>query len=53
MYLFHKWSFFYIACPENYLAVDGDVPGGGLTGGYQATLEECKNSADVLKLYAN
>ena len=38
--------FFHIACPENYLAVDGDVPGGGLTGGYRATLEECKNDCE-------
>ena len=26
-----------------YLAMDGDVEGGGLSGGYSASLEECKN----------
>ena len=31
------------ACPLWYLAMDGDVQGGGLTGGYSATLYQCKN----------
>ena len=42
-----KWLLLYIACPESYLAVDGDVVGGGLTGGYTATLEECKKDCDA------
>ena len=29
------------------MAVDGDVVGGGLTGGYTATLEECKKDCDA------
>ena len=40
-------GYFHIACPESYLAVDGDVLGGGLTGGYTATLEECKKDCDA------
>ena len=30
-------------CPTGYEASDGDVAGAGLTGGYSASLEECKN----------
>ena len=40
-------KYFYTACPESYLAVNGDVEGGGLTGGYTATLEECKKDCDA------
>ena len=33
-------------CPPGYLAMDGDVSGGGLTGGYSATLYKCKYDCD-------
>ena len=29
--------------------MDGDVSGGGLTGGYDATLQKCKNDCDARK----
>ena len=29
------------------MAVDGDVPGGGLTGGYGASPEKCKNDCEA------
>ena len=34
-------------CPVGYLAMDGDVAGGGLIGGYSASLETCKNDCDA------
>ena len=34
-------------CPTGYLPMDGDVSGGGLTGGYDATLQTCKKDCDA------
>ena len=36
----------FLACPPSYLEMDGDVQGGGLTGGYASSLEQCKNDCD-------
>ena len=33
-------------CPVGYLAMNGDVPGTGLLGGYSASLDKCKNDCD-------
>ena len=32
---------FYLACPDRFEAFDGDVRGGGLTGGYDASIQKC------------
>ena len=36
-----------MVCPTGYLAIDGDVAGGGLTGGYSASLEKCKDDCEA------
>ena len=37
-----------VACPQGYSAVDGDASSfGGLTGGYQASMDECKSDCDA------
>ena len=35
------------ACPNGYIIMEGDVSGPGLTGGYAATLKECRNDCDA------
>ena len=35
-----------LVCPPGYLAMSWDVEGGGLIGGYSASLDMCKNDCD-------